>query len=43
LGGDGTPIPSPFTATSTDGIAITGTLAGGSGLVAVAGTSPDYA
>jgi hypothetical protein len=39
LGPDGTTIPSPFAATSTDGIAITGTLAGGSGLVAVAGVS----
>jgi hypothetical protein len=39
LGGDGTTIPSPFHATSADGIAITGTLAGGSGLVAVAGVS----
>ena len=39
LGGDGTAIASPFTATSADGIAITGTLAGGSGLVAVAGVS----
>lgn len=39
LGGDGTAIPSPFAATSADGIAITGTFAGGSGLVAVAGIS----
>ena len=39
LGSDGTTIPSPFHATSADGIAITGTLAGGSGLVAVAGVS----
>jgi hypothetical protein len=39
LGPDGTTIPSPFHATSTAGVAITGTLAGGSGLVAVAGVS----
>ena len=35
LGADGTTIPSPFSATSTDGVAITGSFAGGSGLVAI--------
>jgi len=39
LGPDGTTIPSPFHATSTDGVAITGTFAGGSGLTAVQGVS----
>jgi hypothetical protein len=35
LGADGATIPSTFHATSSDGIAITGSFAGGSGLVAV--------
>jgi hypothetical protein len=35
LGADGATIPSPFHATSSDGIAITGSFAGGSGLVAL--------
>jgi hypothetical protein len=35
LGADGATIPSPFHATSSDGIAITGSFAGGSGLVAI--------
>ena len=39
LGPDGTPLGATFTATSTAGHTITGSFAGGSGLVAVAGTS----
>ena len=39
LGPDGTPLGATFTATSTAGNTITGSFAGGSGLVAVAGTS----
>jgi hypothetical protein len=35
LGADGATISSPFSATSTDGVAITGTLAGGSGLASI--------
>jgi hypothetical protein len=39
LGPDQTQLGATFSATSTDGIAITGTLAGGAGLAAVAGVS----
>ena len=35
LGADGATIPSPFHATSSDGIAMTGSFAGGSGLAAI--------